>query len=491
MTSLAGLRFDNHFARLGSMFSTPLSPTPLPDPYLVSANPDVARLIDLDPEALRTPEFIRFGAGNELPAGAEPVSALYAGHQFGQYVPQLGDGRAILIGQLRNARDESWDLQLKGAGLTPYSRMGDGRAVLRSSIREYLGSEAMHHLGIPTSRALAVIGSDHPVFRENVESAAVLIRVAPSHVRFGSFEVFFYRDQPASIQTLADYVIDRDFPAVGGESGTPARYQAFLAEVVTRTATMIAHWQTAGFAHGVMNTDNMSILGLTFDYGPFGFIETWDPDFICNHSDDSGRYAFSNQPNIAFWNLCCLAQALTPLLPVEQCREALAGYEPHYRDTFARLFRAKLGLRDAHPEDAMLSAGLLEILRGNEVDYPLFFRALSDFDSADGAPNDTIRSLFNHPEAFDLWSADYRVRLRREGIPDAERSAALRRVNPRYVLRNWLAQRAIDRAQARDYAEVDRLLDLLRNPFDDRPGFDDYAGPAPEGVFDPSVSCSS
>lgn len=491
MTFAAGLRFDNHFARLGQAFSSALPPTPLPDPYLVSANPDVAALLDLDSSVLGMPEFVAVAAGNALPPGAEPVSMLYAGHQFGHLVPQLGDGRAILLGQVKNSRGESWDLQLKGAGQTPYSRMADGRAVLRSSIREYLGSEAMHHLGIPSTRALAVVGSDQPVFRETVETAAVLTRVAPSHVRFGSFEVFFYREQHDAIETLAEYVIQRDFPGIGGTRGNPARYQAFLGEVAERTARMIAQWQAVGFAHGVMNTDNMSILGLTFDYGPFGFMETWDPDFICNHSDESGRYAFSNQPNIAFWNLCCLAQALTPLVSVDQCREALALYEPEYRLTLAALYRAKLGLRQERDGDPRLLSGILQLLRDNRVDYPMFFRALCGFRSGAVEENVEIRKLFRNSEAFDSWGAAYRSRLGQETVPDDERQAGMRNVNPRYVLRNWLAQRAIDQALQRDFSEIDRLRDLLRRPFDDQPGFDEYAGPAPEGVIIPSVSCSS
>ena len=491
MTVLASLHFDNHFARLGPEFSTTLPPTPLPEPYLVSANPDLAALFDLDPGQLRSPEFVGMLSGNWLPPGAEPIAMLYAGHQFGQYVPQLGDGRAILLGQVRNARNESWDLQLKGAGETPYSRMADGRAVLRSTIREYLCSEAMHHLGIPTSRALGIVGSDFPVLRETVETAAVLLRVAPSHVRFGSFEVFFYRNQHQHVRTLADYVIREHFPEITEAPGSSASHLAFLREVIVRTARMIAHWQAAGFAHGVMNTDNMSILGLTFDYGPYGFVEAYDPDIICNHSDDSGRYAFSNQPTIALWNLCCLAQALTPLLTVEECRAVLADFEPEYRAAYVQLFRAKLGLRTARDEDARLMADLLEIMQGNSVDSPRFFRALSGFDSAADAPNRGMTKLFRYPEAFQLWSDGYRTRLAHEGVPDVERQSAMRGVNPRYVLRNWLAQRAIDRAQQKDFTEVDRLLDILRRPFDDQPEFDEYACPAPEDFRVPEVSCSS
>ena len=491
MTSLATLQFDNHFAHLGSQFSSALPPTPLPLPYLVSANPDVAALIDLDPEQLRTSEFISFVSGNWLPPGAEPVAMLYAGHQFGHFVPQLGDGRAILTGQVRNTRNQSWDLQLKGAGETPYSRMADGRAVLRSTIREYLCSEAMHHLGIPTSRAMGIVGSDFPVVRESVETAAVLLQVSPSHVRFGSFEVFFYRNQHAHLKTLADYVILQHFPEISAAPGTTASYFSFLHEVVVRTARLIAQWQTVGFAHGVMNTDNMSILGLTFDYGPYGFMESFDPDFICNHSDESGRYAFSSQPRIAFWNLCRLAQALTPLLPLEQCRDALADFDSVYRETYAQLFRSKLGLLSTRDEDATLMSDLLEILQASAVDYPMFFRALGNFDCQTDSPDADARRLFPNPEAFGNWSMNYRTRLALEGTGEAERQAKMRATNPRYVLRNWLVQRAIDLAQDKDFSEVDRLLHLLRRPFDDQPGFEEYARPAPPDFLVHGVSCSS
>ena len=483
------LHFDNHFARLGSEFFTRLPPTTLPDPHSVAANPDVAVLLDLDPAALASEQFVALGSGNWLPPGADPLAMLYAGHQFGVYVPQLGDGRAILIGQVTNARGESWDLQLKGSGRTSYSRMADGTAVLGSAIREYLCSEALYHLGVPTTRALGIVGSDYPVFREDVETAAVLLRVAPSHVRFGSFEVFFYRNQPDRIRTLADYVIARDFPELDAEPGSRASHLAFLREVVVRTARLMAHWQTIGFVHGVMNTDSMSILGLTFDLGTCGFMEAFDPDFVCNDSDDAGRYAFANQPSIAYWNLHCLAQALTPLLSVDECRDALTSFEPAYREKYAGLFRAKLGLVGAAEGDGPLMNHLLEILQGNAVDYPLFFRALADYEP--GGDNAAIAALFQYPEAFDIWSEGYAARLAGEALPQSERRHRMRRANPRYVLRDWLAQRAIERAQAKDFSEIDRLLEILRRPFDDQPDAEGYGEPAPEAILVQSVSCSS
>ncbi|HEY6093375.1 MAG TPA: YdiU family protein, partial [Gallionellaceae bacterium] len=318
MRKLEQLNFDNTFARLPATFHSRLQPTPLGNPYLVSFNSRAAALIDLaDDQALR-PDFAEYFIGNRLLPGSEPLSMLYAGHQFGHYVPQLGDGRAILLGEIRNAAGELWDVQLKGAGPTPYSRSGDGRAVLRSSIREYLCSEAMHGLGIPTTRALCIVGSDDEVYRERIETAAVVTRLAPSHVRFGSFEVFYYRQQVAQIEALADYVIARHFPHL---TGVPGRFGRLLHEVMTRTARLMARWQAVGFMHGVMNTDNMSILGLTFDYGPFGFMEAYNPGHVCNHSDHGGRYAFDQQPQIGLWNLTALAQAMSPLVPLQEAEQ--------------------------------------------------------------------------------------------------------------------------------------------------------------------------
>ncbi|HEY1403580.1 MAG TPA: YdiU family protein, partial [Pyrinomonadaceae bacterium] len=300
MRKLNELPFDNTYARLPAAFYSKVSPTALIDPYLVSFNPAAAAVIDLDPREAERPEFVAyFGGGRTLP-GAEPLAMLYAGHQFGSYVPQLGDGRAILLGEVRNARGAKWDLHLKGAGQTPYSRGFDGRAVLRSTIREYLCGEAMHALGIPSSRALCIVGSHEPVRRETVETAATLVRMAESHVRFGTFEVFYYRQQPDRVRELADYVIAHHFPELDGAED---KYRQFLIDVARRTARVIAKWQAVGFAHGVMNTDNMSIIGLTIDYGPFGFLDEYDAGFICNHSDYVGRYAFDQQPNVGLWNL--------------------------------------------------------------------------------------------------------------------------------------------------------------------------------------------
>src|SRR5690348_4030008 len=312
--TLSALTLDTRLAALGEAYASVVPPTPLTEPRLVAFNPDAAALIDLDPAQASTPEFARVMSGNAPLPGGTNLSMLYAGHQFGVYVPQLGDGRAILIGQVRNAKGELWELQLKGAGKTPYSRFGDGRAVLRSTLREYLCGEAMHHLGIPTTRALCIVGSPEPVQRETTETAAVLCRMAPTHLRFGNFEVFYYTDQHDKLAPLADYVINEHFPHLVGHGD---RYRGWLVEVIERTARLMAQWQAVGFCHGVMNTDNMSIIGLTLDYGPYGFMDGFDAQWICNHTDEGGRYAYDQQPMVGHWNCSRLVQATLPLLATD------------------------------------------------------------------------------------------------------------------------------------------------------------------------------
>jgi len=469
MQKLDQLNFENTFARLPDRFYSRQSPTPLPNPYLVSFNANAARLIDLDCKERSRADFAEHFTGNRLLPDAEPLSMLYAGHQFGRFVPQLGDGRAILLGEVRNQAGELWDVQLKGAGITPYSRQGDGRAVLRSSIREYLCSEAMHGLGIPTSRALCIVGSDEEVYRERIETAAVLTRLAPSHVRFGSFEVFFHRGQHQQITVLADYVIARHFPHLINDAD---KYQLFLNEVTQRTAKLMAQWQAVGFSHGVMNTDNMSILGLTFDYGPFGFMESYDPGYICNHSDPHGRYAFDQQPQVGLWNLARLAQALSPIIPTTAAHEVLDGYAPAYHHHYAEMMCAKLGLSSTTENDIQLIAALLEMMHASQLDYTNLFRSLGNFDSAAGATNEHLRDQFIDPAVFNAWAAAYRARLQQELGPDSERKARMDAANPKYILRNYLAQTAIEKAEKnRNYSEIDVLLNLLGNPFDEQTGW--------------------
>jgi serine/tyrosine/threonine adenylyltransferase len=485
---LEELRFDNRYGRLPPDFYTRLSPTPLPEPYLVAFNPAAADLISLAHAEAGRAEFSEIFCGNRLLPGFDPLAAVYAGHQFGMFVPQLGDGRAILLGEATGARGR-WDLQLKGAGITPYSRMGDGRAVLRSSIREYLASEAMHALGIPTTRALAIVGSDQPVIRENVESAAVLTRMAPSHVRFGSFELFSARGQHELVKTLADHVIDQHYPQLR-ESEEPCL--ELLREVIGRTASLVAQWQAVGFCHGVMNTDNMSILGITIDYGPYGFMEGFDWGHVCNHSDDGGRYAYNMQPRIAHWNLYCLGQSLMPLIEMEAAQAALQEYEKIFEQSYSGLMRAKFGLASEHADDAALMRDTLKLLHDNRSDYTSFFRRLGNFDSSSGANNAPLRELFAQRDAYGAWAVRYRQRLALESSADSERKARMDRTNPKYVLRNYLAETAIRKAaDERDYGEIERLMQVLQQPYDEQTTMQAYAEPTPQWAPTLAVSCSS
>jgi serine/tyrosine/threonine adenylyltransferase len=483
------LSFDNTYARLPQVFHARLNPTPFSaPPYLVHANPAAAELIDLDPEQFTRPEFSALFGGSALAPGMEPLAMLYSGHQFGVYVPQLGDGRAILLGEAKNGRGERWDLHLKGAGMTPFSRDGDGRAVLRSTIREYLCCVAMQGLGIPTTQALCLVGSDDKVYREQIETGAMVVRMAPSHVRFGTFEVFYYRKQHEHLKTLADYVIDLHFPHLC-DAGD--KYARFFTEVVERTARLIAQWQAVGWAHGVMNTDNMSILGLTLDYGPYGFMDEYDAGFICNHSDHNGRYAFNQQPYIGLWNLSCLAQALLPLVEKDVLKTGLETYQPLFDREYQRQMRAKFGLVEARAEDDELIRDFMSLLQGSHADYTIVFRELSTFSTAESATNGKLLEHFLNRDRFEEWGVRYRDRLRSEGSRDDERCDRMNRVNPKYVLRNYLAQTAIEKAQHKDFSEIDRLFTLLQEPFKDQPGMDAYALPPPNWGKHLSVSCSS
>ena len=484
LRTLETLNHDARLPALGADYFSVVTPAPLPEPRLVAFNPAAGQLIDLDPAQAQRAEFTSVMSGNAPLAGGMTLSALYAGHQFGVLVPQLGDGRAILIGQIRNAKNELWELQLKGAGKTPYSRFGDGRAVLRSSIREYLCGEAMAGLGIPTTRALCIVGSNEPVQRETVETAAVLCRMAPSHLRFGNFEVFYYRNQHDKLAPLADHIIQNYFPGIA-----PRDYQAWLTEVVERTARLMAQWQAVGFCHGVMNSDNMSILGLTLDYGPYGFLEAFDTHWICNHSDDHGRYAYDQQPGIGYWNCSRLLQATLPLLhaepekAIEIAYAILDAYGKVFVPENLALWRAKLGLEQPRDDDPELINGLLAVLDRSKADFTSVFRALADPASA----RDHILDV----AGFDAWLPGYRARLAKEPSDDDARAARMQRVNPKYVLRNHLAQAAIEKAQAGDFAEIETLRALLARPFDEQPEMERYAAPAPPGTHQVEVSCSS
>ena len=473
------------FAALGSAFFTPLRPTPLPQPHWVGTSAEVGALLGLPEAWQQRDDALQAFTGNALLPGSQPLASVYSGHQFGVWAGQLGDGRAILLGETATGQE----VQLKGSGRTPYSRMGDGRAVLRSSIREFLCSEAMHALGIPTTRALCVTGSPAPVQREEVETAAVVTRVAPSFIRFGHFEHFAARGQEAELRALADYVIDRYYPDCRrSQEWEGNAYAALLHAVSERTAALLAQWQAVGFCHGVMNTDNMSILGLTMDYGPFQFLDSFDPGHICNHSDVRGRYAFDRQPSVAYWNLLCLAQALLPLIgEVDTARAALQSYEGSFGRQFLARIRAKLGLQQAREGDAALVDGLLRLLAADRVDYPIFWRRLSGAVATEDF--EPVRDLFLDRAALDAWLLQYKELLALDGWALA--ADLMHKTNPRFVLRNHLGEQAIRAAKLGDFSELQTLQRLLARPFDDHPGHEAYAGFPPDWASSISISCSS
>ena len=487
--SLDTLNFSNSFAELPDSFYSLVSPTPFDtNAQLIHFNTAAGKLIDLDYDNQHAQFIADIFSGKSALKKSKPLAMLYAGHQFGHYVPQLGDGRAIMLGETTSSKGDRWEIQLKGSGLTPYSRNGDGRAVLRSSIREYLCSEAMFGLGIPTTRALCLVGSKDEVYREQVETATVLTRLAQSHVRFGSFEIFFYRNQHDEIRILADYIIKHHYPDLTTENNP---YLALLETVTQRTASLIAQWQAVGFSHGVMNSDNMSILGLTLDYGPFGFMEDYNPGYICNHSDHTGRYAFNKQPEIGLFNLSCLAQALLPLMEVEAAKAVLATYQSQFLSHYHLLMANKLGFSETSDEIQVLQNRLLEIMQNNQGDYTNTFRALCHVSKETSSNEKSFLSLFKSSDEITVWLERYKKLLSEKTQPDKERQDFMLGINPKYILRNYMAQIAIDKATNDDFSEIDILIKILHNPFAEHDEQNHYTGPAPAWVDNLQVSCSS
>ncbi|MBB5214378.1 protein adenylyltransferase SelO [Parapusillimonas granuli] len=487
--SLSGLEVANSFSELPPRFYTRLEPQPLNQPRLLHANPDVAALLGMSSSVFQDPLFLDVFSGKQPLPGGKTLAAVYSGHQFGVWAGQLGDGRAHLLGEVV-APSGNWELQLKGSGRTPYSRMGDGRAVLRSSVREYLAGEAMAGLGIPTTRALALVVSDDPVYRETVETAAIVTRVSPSFVRFGSFE--HWSQSPAELQALFDYVVDRHFPAcragVHGPDALNETVARFLREVVARTARLIADWQTAGFCHGVMNTDNMSILGLTLDYGPYGFMDAFQANHVCNHSDTQGRYAWNAQPAVAHWNLYRLAGALLGLgVPQDLLKAQLEHYEAEFLQAYRGNLMRKFGLLAWEEGDDELADQWWRLLHTQKADFTLSFRSLA---RAPEEP-DTFLSRFADPDAARTWLERYAKRLEQDERDPDQRAAQMLACNPLYVLRNHLAEEAIRAAARDDAGEIGRLLEALRDPCTEKPGFEAYAAEAPEWAERLQVSCSS
>lgn len=463
-------------------------PTPLPAPHFIAASAPAAALVGLDVADLARPDFVDVFTGNKVAARSQPLAAVYSGHQFGVWAGQLGDGRAITLGDIATPNGPM-EMQLKGAGRTPYSRMGDGRAVLRSSIREFLCSEAMAALGIPTTRALMLTGSHQPVVRETIETASVVTRMAPTFVRFGSFEHWSSREKLDELRLLADYVIATFYPELQGAANP---YKELLAEVTRRTARMIAGWQAVGFMHGVMNTDNMSILGLTLDYGPFGFMEAFDARHICNHTDQGGRYSYANQVPVGHWNCYALGNALLPLIgEPDDAEAALDAYRPEFGRHMDALLHAKLGLKESRVDDSALFDATFQLMQDNHADFTLFFRRLGELQIDAPEQDDALRDLFIDRAAFDAWATNYRARLRQEASQDGERRIAMHSVNPKYILRNYLAQTAIEQAQNGDFSGVHRLQAVLARPFDEQPDNESYAALPPDWAAHLEVSCSS
>ncbi len=462
--------FDNSYARLPDRFFARLPPTPVAAPEVVLVNHELARDLGLDPALLEGGAGAAMLAGNVLPEGAEPIAMAYAGHQFGQFVPQLGDGRAILLGEVRDRQGVRRDIQLKGAGKTPFSRGADGRAALGPVLREYLMGEAMHALGIPTTRALAAVTTGEPVFRETALPGAVLTRVAMSHVRVGTFQFFAVRGDSEALKRLVAYVIDRHYPELR-ESGQPAL--DLLAAVAARQAGLVAKWLAVGFIHGVMNTDNMSIAGETIDYGPCAFMDTYDPATVFSSIDQGGRYAFANQPRLAGWNLARLAEALLGLIDpdMEQAVARATGAVETFGRTFEAelhaLMRRKIGLERPEKDDPALIHALLDAMQKGEADYTLTFRRLADA-AADPAAEGRVAELFGDSALFREWATGWRNRLAREPLDPAARAAAMRRVNPAIIPRNHRVEQALEAAVERgDLDPFNELLEALRRPYDE------------------------
>jgi len=502
------------FAELPPAFIQRVLPTPLPAPHPIAFSDEVAQALGVEQAVLARASTQQVLAGAAIERGAQPFATVYAGHQFGVWAGRLGDGRALHLGEMVAADGSIQEIQLKGAGLTPFSRMGDGRAVLRSSIREFLASEAMAGLGIPTTRALSLMGSGAPVWRETLETAAVVARVAPSFIRFGHFEYFAHFGQHDHLRRLVDWVIKHWFGSLHSRQLTPAqRATELLRAVCERTGRLIAAWQSVGFCHGVLNTDNMSILGLTIDYGPYGFLDAFDVHHVCNHSDTAGRYAYAEQPAIGEWNCIALAQALMPCIgDIEAARDALTAYATAFDLSYDERMRAKLGLRTARPEDRQLVQEVLALLHDNGVDFTRFFRALCDLpttvspagDGRSHGEDGFVRDMVIDRQRLDAWLSGWRARLVVEGAADPARQNEMRRCNPAIVLRNHLLETAIrnasspqvrtplqaERVEIGDFGEVNRLLQAFRNPYDEPKNASDAREP-PDWARSLEVSCSS
>jgi serine/tyrosine/threonine adenylyltransferase len=472
--------FENTYAALPAGFFARVAPTPVASPRLIKLNRPLATHLGLDPDRLGSPEGTEILAGKIIPDGADPIAMAYAGHQFGHFVPQLGDGRAILLGEVIDADGVRRDIQLKGSGPTPFSRRGDGRAALGPVLREYIVSEAMAALGIPTTRSLAAVLTGESVVRETLLPGAVLTRVASSHIRVGTFQYFAARNDTEGVRRLADHVIARHYPQL---ANTERPYYALLQGVIARQAQLVARWLLIGFIHGVMNTDNTSVSGETIDYGPCAFLDRYDPASVFSSIDQQGRYAFANQPRIALWNLTRLAECLLPLISGEQdkavadAQSALGGFPEVFNTAYQGGLRAKLGLFSERDGDAALAQDLLDAMAKNHADFTMTFRRLSDA-VQDPVEDEAVRLLFADPRAYDEWAARWRQRTSEEPQHAAARRTAMRAVNPAFIPRNHRIEAVIEAAVNRDdFAPFEELLTVLSKPYQDQPANADYADP--------------
>jgi len=478
--TLDNMTLQTPYLSLDEEFYNFTDPAPLEQPYLISFSPEAAKLIDLDSTACDDPRLVELLNGTFHPEGSKPFSMCYAGHQFGHFNPWLGDGRAMNLGSVHG-----WNLQLKGSGETHYSRSADGRAAVRSSIREYLMSEAMHHLGIPTTRALGIIGSKTKLIRDRMENAAIVMRMSTSWVRFGTFEFFYYMGGQSKLEMLAEYVIAESYPHLKDDED---RFFKMFSEVVDRTARLIAAWQGIGFNHGVMNTDNMSIAGLTIDYGPYAMLDDFNYSYVCNNKDRLGRYSYGDQPNISYWNLTQLSKALSPIIPQEKMQKKLDDFGAFiYPDAYVDVMRAKLGLAVKLDDDVELIKELVGTLQDIFVDHTLFFRTLSRYDG-DRSP---VYDIAMDPVILDKWLILYDKRLSHEKRTQAERQKAMLKSNPKYILKNYMLEEAIQLAERGDFSMVETLLHIGMHPYDELPEYERFAGDTPEEYKNIGLSCSS
>ncbi len=476
--------FQNTYASLPARYYKRLDPTSVAAPDLIKLNVNLARNLGLNPVELASPEGIGILAGNRVAEGAEPLAMAYAGHQFGHFVPQLGDGRANLLGEVKGLDGVLYDIQLKGSGPTPFSRRGDGRAALGPVLREYIVSEAMATLGVPTTRALAAVSTGELVFRETVMPGAVMTRVAASHLRVGTFQYFAAQGDTDGVRILADYAISRHYPEA---LLTAQPYRALLDSVIARHARLVAQWMLIGFIHGVMNTDNTSISGETLDYGPCAFLEAYDPAKVFSSIDQLGRYAYSNQPRAALWNLARFAETLLPLLAqgpgseevaMASANEALAAFAPQFEAARLAGLRRKLGLFTEQEGDAAFAESLLECMAKNQADFTLTFRLLCEAAAATDGDRQ-VRQLFANPQAYDRWAVEWRLRIAMEPVTPQARAREMRLANPAFIPRNHLVEAAIDAAvQRQDFQPFEQLLDVVSLPYDDRPNLERFATPA-------------